>query len=113
MLMALFLYLGDFRFPSTSLHDFPGTKNGILEKVMTIDAVGVFNQMGIVDVPPLITITDTRDVPRGVIDGTGYELAEFYGFWHDGLLGIWTQKRRPVVGTGSPWVLDHEWAGIG
>ena len=31
-----------------------------------------------------ITITDTWNVPGGVVNGTGYELAKFYGFWHDG-----------------------------
>jgi hypothetical protein len=29
--------------------------------------------VGIVDIPPPpITITDTRDIPGGVVDGTGY-----------------------------------------
>lgn len=41
-------------------------------------------------------------------DGTGYELAELYGLCHDGLLWIWTQKRRPVVVTGLPRELGYE-----
>jgi hypothetical protein len=51
-------------------------ENGILKKVMTVEMGGIFDQVGIVDVPPsiTITITDTRDVPGGVANGTGYEL---------------------------------------
>jgi hypothetical protein len=43
---------------------------------MTVEMGGIFNQVGIVDIPPsiTITITYTRDVPGGMANGTGYEL---------------------------------------
>jgi hypothetical protein len=75
MLMALFLGIGNLGVPSPFLHDFPGPENGILIAVMTVDSVGIFDQVGIFDIPPPITITDTRNIPGGVVNGTGYELA--------------------------------------
>jgi hypothetical protein len=98
MLMALFLGIGNLGVPSLFLHDFPGPENGIFKMVMTVDVAWIFNQVGIIDIPPPITITDTRDVPGGVADGTGYELAEFYGFWHDGLLS--NAKKATCLGDG-------------
>jgi hypothetical protein len=76
MLVALFLGIGNLRLPTPFLHDFPCSKDGILKKVMTVEMGGIFDQVGIVDVPPsiTITITYTRDVPGGMANGTGYEL---------------------------------------
>ena len=73
--MALFLGIGNLRLPSPFPHDFPGPEIGIFEKVMTVEAYGIFDQMGILDISPPITITDKGNVPSGVANGTGYELA--------------------------------------
>jgi hypothetical protein len=100
MLVALFLGVGDLGIPTTFLHYSLGSEDGFLKAIMTVDTGGIFYQVAVFDVPPPITITDTRNVPGGVVDCTGYKLAEFYGFWHDGLLS--TQKRRPILVTGRP-----------
>jgi len=68
MLVTLFLGIGDFDVPSTFLHDSFGSENGFFKAIMTIKMGGVFNQVGIVDVPPPIPITDTWDVPSGVVN---------------------------------------------
>ena len=85
VLMALFLGIDNLRVPSPFLHDFPGPENGIFKMVITVDVAWIFNQVSVFNVPPLVSITDTGNVPRSVVDGTGYELAEFYGSLHDGL----------------------------
>jgi hypothetical protein len=92
MLMALFLSVGYFCLPPPTLHDFLGPKDSLLEKVMTIDTVGIFNQVGILDIPPPITVAYFRDVPSVVVYGTGYELAEFYRFFHGRLLWAGNEK---------------------
>ena len=56
-------------------------ENGVFELVVPIDAVGVFDQLNIVDVPPPIAITNTWIVPGGVIDGTDDELTNLFGLW--------------------------------
>jgi hypothetical protein len=76
MLVTLFLCLGNLRFPSPILHDVPGSKNGVFVMVVSIDASGIFNQVVIFYVPPMpIAVTDSRNIPGGVANGTGYELA--------------------------------------
>ena len=77
MFMALFLGIGNLRFPSSLLHDLLSSKDSVFETVMTVEAVGIFEQVGVFDVPPsiMITITDTGDVPGGVANSTDYELA--------------------------------------
>ena len=109
VLVALFLGVGNLRVPTTFLHNPFGPENGILKMVMTVEVGGIFNQVGVIDITPPapVSITDAWDVPRRVVYGTGYELAELYGLWHDDLLWIWTQKRRPVLVTGRPggWVI--------
>jgi len=92
--MALLLGIGNLGFPATFLHYFPGPENGFFKAIMTIDTGGIFDQVWVVDISPVATVTDAGDVPGDVVDCTGYELAEFYGFWHDSLL--WTQKGRPI-----------------
>jgi hypothetical protein len=77
VLVALLLGTGYLCFPPSSLHDFPGTKNGLLKAIMTVEPVGILNQVGVIDIPPTITVTDTWNIPGRVVDGTGYELAEF------------------------------------
>jgi len=52
------------------------------------------------DVPPLISITNTENVPGSAADGTGYELAKFYGFWHEGLLS--NAKRATCLDDRTP-----------
>jgi hypothetical protein len=84
MLMTPFLGIGDFGFPATSLHDLLGSENGILKMILTVDVGGIFNQMGVGDDPPVVTIAYTGDVPGSVVHGTGYELTKFYGSRHDG-----------------------------
>ena len=84
--MTLFLGIGNLGIPPTFLHDFPGPENGVFKVIMTIETGGIFDQVWIVDISPPITITNTGYVPGGVVDGTGYELAELNGFWHNGLL---------------------------
>jgi hypothetical protein len=52
------------------------TENGILIEVMPVDAGGILDQVGIIDIlKSPITITDTRYTPCGMANGTGYELA--------------------------------------
>ena len=94
LLMTLFLGIGYLRVPTTFLHNPFGPENGILKMVMTVEVGRIFNQVWVVDISPVATVTDAGDVPGDVVDCTGYELAEFYGFWHDSLL--WTQKGRPI-----------------
>ena len=86
VLVALFLGIGNLRVPTTFLHNPFGPENGILKMVMTVEVGGIFNQVGVFNVPPLVSITDTGNIPSGVVNGTGYELAELNGFWHNGLL---------------------------
>ena len=74
VLVALFLGVGNFRFPSTSLHDSLGSENGVFVLVVTIDMILVHDQMGIFDIPPAVSITDVWNVPRRMVDGTGNEL---------------------------------------
>ena len=100
VLVALFLAIGYLCVPATFLHNPFGPENGVFKVIMTIETGRIFDQVGVVDISPVATITDTGNVPGGVVDGTGYDLAEFYRFFHDSLL--WTQKRRPVVVTGRP-----------
>ena len=78
VLVALFLGVGNLRVPTTFLHNPFGPENGILKMVIAIKVAGVFDQVGVFNVPPAITVTDTGNVPGGVANGTGYELAEFY-----------------------------------
>jgi hypothetical protein len=52
--------------------------------ILTVDVGGIFNQMGVGDDPPVVTIAYTGDVPGSVVHGTGYELTKFYGSRHDG-----------------------------
>jgi hypothetical protein len=52
-----------------------GPENGFFKAIMTVDAGRIFDQMGIIDIPPPITITDPGNIPGGMFDGTGYELA--------------------------------------
>ena len=42
----------DFGLPSSARHKFLKTENGVLESVITIDAVGIDDQIGRVDVSP-------------------------------------------------------------
>jgi hypothetical protein len=83
VLVALLLCVGNFGIPSALLHYSLGSKNGVFVVIVTVDAVRVFDQLAVFDVPPPITVLDFGNVPGGVIYGTGYELAEFYGSWHD------------------------------
>jgi hypothetical protein len=73
MLMTRFLGIGNLSFPSTFLHDFLGPKYGFFKAIMTVKTGRVFDQVWIVDIPPAI-------VPRCVVNGTGYKMAELYGF---------------------------------
>ena len=84
VLVALFLTVGNLRVPTTFLHNPFGPENGILKMVMTVEVGGIFNQVGVIDITPPapVSITDARNIPGGVADGTGYELAELYGLGH-------------------------------
>jgi len=82
VLMALFLGIGNLGIPATLLHDFLGPENGIFKMVIAVNVGRIFNQVGVFNDPPAITITNTGNVPGGVADGTGYELAELYGLQH-------------------------------
>lgn len=83
VLVTLFLRVGDLGILSTLLHYSFGPGNSFFVMVVSIEMGLDLDQMGIVDVSPAISITDAGDVPSGVVDCTGDELAEFYGFWHD------------------------------
>jgi hypothetical protein len=71
--------MGNFSPPSFLFQECFKAENGIFVMVVPIDAVGVFDQLSIVDVPPPIAITDTGNVPGGVIDGTGDEMTNIHG----------------------------------
>ena len=75
VLVALLLGIGNLGIPATFLHDFPGPVNRILIAVITVDLAGVFNKVGVFNVSPSITITNSGNGPGGVANGTGYELA--------------------------------------
>lgn len=92
MLMALLFGVGEFGVPSAFLHDSLGTENGILETVMTVEVVGFFDQVGIFNVPPSIAITDSWDVPGGVVDCASNQLTELYDSWHSSLLMFGNEK---------------------
>ena len=98
--VALLLCVSDLGIPATLLHNLLGSENGVFVVIVTVDAVRVFDQLAVFDVPPAISITDAGDVPGGVVDCTGYELAEFYGFWHEGLLS--NAKKATCRGDRSP-----------
>ena len=80
--MALFIAIGNLSFPSPFLHDFLGPKYGFFKAIMTVKMGKVFDHVRILDVPPPVSISDTRNIPGSVANGTGYELAEFYGRGH-------------------------------
>lgn len=86
MLVALLLGIGDLRIPSTFLHDSFGAENGFLITIMAVDVGGIFDQVAVFDVSPSVTVTNLGNVPGGVVDGAGDELAELYELWHVGLL---------------------------
>jgi hypothetical protein len=103
MLMALFLGIGNLGVPSPFLHDFPGPENGILKMVMTVDVGWIFNQVG-------LSIFRHRSPSRirGMFQVVW--LMARATSWHSSTdLGMTasfqTQKRRPVLGTGSPWMV--------
>ena len=100
VLVALLLGVGNFGTPSAFLHNLFGSENGVFVMVVSIEMGLVLDQMGIVDVSPLISITNAWYVPGGVTYGTGYELAEFYGFWHDG--GPFKRMKAPTYKDRSP-----------
>jgi hypothetical protein len=52
MLMALFLGIGNLRFHPRSCMISLGPKMASSKMVMTVDAGGIFDQVGIVDIPP-------------------------------------------------------------
>jgi len=82
MLMALLLLVGDFRLPSFLFQKCFNTENGILVMVMSIDIVSVHDKAGISDIPPLISISDTWDVPCCMAYGSGDKLTKLKGLWH-------------------------------
>ena len=68
IIVTLFLGIGYLSFPSSFLHDFPGPENGFFKAIMTVDTGRVFDQVWIADIPPPTTITDTWNIPGGVIN---------------------------------------------
>jgi len=86
--MTLLFHVGNIGMPATFLHNPSGTESGILKAVMTIEIVVIRYKVSVLNVPPPITISNVRNVPGGMIDGSGYELAELtlHGFWHRDLL---------------------------
>ena len=84
--MALLFHVGNIGIPATFLHNPFGTENGILIAVMTIEIVVILDKVSVFNVSPPITISNVRNVPGSVIDGSGYELTELHGFWHKNLL---------------------------
>ena len=73
--------MGNFSPPSFLFQECFKAENGIVVMVVPIDTVLIFDQLSIVDVPPPIAITDTRNVPGGLIDGAGDELTNIFGRW--------------------------------
>ena len=84
--MTLLFHVGNISIPATFLHNPFGTENGILIAVMTIEIVVILDKVSVFNVPPPITISNVRNVPGGMINSSGYELAELHGFWHRDLL---------------------------
>ena len=74
--VALLLLVRDFCQPSFLLQKPLNTKNRILEMVITVDPVGIFNQVWVIDVPPLITISDAGNIPGVMVNGSCNKLAE-------------------------------------
>jgi hypothetical protein len=74
--MALLLLVRYFCQPSFLLQEPFNTKNCILEMVIPIDPVGIFNQVWVIDVPPIITISDAGNIPGGMVNGSGNKLAK-------------------------------------
>ena len=73
VLVARLLGVGDFSLPSLLFQECFKAENGIFVIVVPIDAVGVFDQLSIVDVPPPIAITDMGNVPGGRVS-SGHSL---------------------------------------
>ena len=82
VLMALSLLIFEFCFPSPVLHYSPGPENGIFIAVISIDMIGIGNKVGIIDIPPLIPVTDTGYVPGSASNASGNKLRELYCFGH-------------------------------
>ena len=76
MFVALLLLVRDFCQPSFLLQKPFNTKNRILEIFITVDPVAIFNQVRVMDVPPLITISDAGNIPGGMVYGSGNKLVE-------------------------------------
>ena len=74
--MTLLFHVGNIGIPATFLHNPFGTENGILITVMTIEIILILDKVSVFNVPPPITISNVRNVPSGMIEGSQYELAE-------------------------------------
>jgi hypothetical protein len=79
MFVALNLAICHLGNPATFLHDLLGTVNGVFIAVVSIDMIGVGDEVGIVNISPPISISDEGNVPSGVVYCSGNELAELHG----------------------------------
>jgi len=69
--MALLFHVGNIGIPAAFLHYLFGTENGILIAVMTIEIVVILDKVSVFNVPPPIPISNVRNVPSSMIDGSG------------------------------------------
>ena len=106
--MARLLDVGDFGNPAALFHNPLGTENGIFAVVMPVDVVGIFNQVGIFDDPPAVTVTDVGNVPGGGVS-SGYGLTQFYYLAHGASLNA---KKRPARMTDRPMGSDYKVLGL-
>jgi hypothetical protein len=79
--VARLLGVGDFGNPATLFHNPLGPKNGVFAEVVSVDVLGIFNQVNVFNVPPAITVSDMGNVPGGGIS-SGYGLTQFYYLAH-------------------------------
>jgi hypothetical protein len=89
VLVARLFVIRHLGVPTTLFHYLLGPENGVLVMVVPIDTVVVLDQMGVVYVPPPITVPDEGKVPGGVVDCAMDQLTDFNGLWHRCLLWLW------------------------
>ena len=82
MFVAPFLLSNDFSMPPKLFHNPLGLENGVLITVMANRMEMIGHQMWIIDIPPVVSITDTGNVPSGVVNCSGNRLTQLYCFVH-------------------------------
>jgi len=68
--------------PTFSFQQIPDPENRIFISVMAIDFVDIFNQVAVLDVSPHLAILYFRNIPGGVMNGSGNKLRKLDGLTH-------------------------------